>query len=103
MNTNTIVKDQVPHLFQMYDGSVKLAIPARTLQGSGSFSSSGQTAALDTTFSWDAERDISKQVGFSAKLTRGDKTKADLTFRLPSIGKVGLDQCVCVCVCLCVV
>ena len=72
----------------MYDGTVKLGMPMRTLEGSGSFSSSRQTSAMDATFSWDAERDVSKQVGVSAKLTAGDKTKMDLTFRLPAVGKV---------------
>lgn len=72
----------------MYDGSVKVGVPARTLEGSGSYSHSQQTSALDGTFSWDAERDVTKQVGFQAKLTNGDKTKADLKFLMPAIGKV---------------
>ena len=72
----------------MYDGTVKLGMPMRTLEGSGSFSSSHQTSAVDATFSWDAERGVSKQVGVSAKLTAGDKTKMDLTFRFPAVGKV---------------
>ena len=72
---------------------MKLGMPARTLEGSGSYSSGRQTSTMDATFSWDAERDVSKQVGFSAKLTEGEKTKADLVFRLPAIGKVRLTHC----------
>ncbi|XP_070194611.1 uncharacterized protein [Littorina saxatilis] len=81
------LNDNSQYYRKVYDGSVKVGVPARTLEGSGSYSHSQQTSALDGTFSWDAERDVTKQVGFQAKLTNGDKTKADLKFLMPAIGK----------------
>ncbi|KAL8584622.1 hypothetical protein ACOMHN_002351 [Nucella lapillus] len=70
-----------------YDGSLKLGVPGRTLETAGSFSKDQQSSTVDASFSWDADRDVNKQVGLNAKVTKGDKTKADLTLRLPAIGK----------------
>ena len=90
--SSSLSRNQLEHLhkilLQIYDATVKMGIPARTLEGTASYSSGRQTSAVDTSFSWDAGRDDSKQVGFKGKLTSGDKTKADVTFHLPAIGKV---------------
>nr|KAG5709527.1 hypothetical protein BaRGS_001577 [Batillaria attramentaria] len=70
-----------------YEGSVKLGVPSRTLEASGAITAYRQTSTVDGSFSWDAQRDPTKQVGFNAKVTSGEKNKADVTFRLPAIGK----------------
>ncbi|XP_076462150.1 uncharacterized protein LOC143294657 [Babylonia areolata] len=70
-----------------FDGNVKLGVPGRTLETSSSYSDGPRTSTIDASFSWDADRDVSKQVGVNAKVTKGERTKADLTLRLPAIGK----------------
>lgn len=67
---------------------MKVGVPTRTLEATGQYTDNHGTSTLDTTFAWDADRDTTKQIGFTAKVTSGSKTKADLLFRLPAIGKV---------------
>lgn len=77
----------------MQDGKITFGTPSRTLETSGSFSVNRQTSVLEGTFGWDAGRDTTKQVGFNAKVITGEKTRTDITFRLPGIGKVFSNSC----------
>ncbi|XP_012938713.2 uncharacterized protein LOC101848113 [Aplysia californica] len=69
------------------DGSLKLGLPSRTLELSGSLSGSPAAQTADATFSWDAERDSSKQVGVKATLKKGNTLRGDVTLSMPSIRK----------------
>ncbi|XP_046569575.1 uncharacterized protein LOC124277891 [Haliotis rubra] len=82
------VKDRSRRNSKMYDGTFKVGSPLRSLQMDGSYSQTGASKTLDGAFSWDADRDDTKKIGMKAVFTPGDKNKqADLSLRLPSIGK----------------
>ncbi|XP_012935328.2 uncharacterized protein LOC101854071 [Aplysia californica] len=69
------------------EGSLKLGLPFKTLELSGSMSDSPAAKTADATFSWDAERDSSKQVGVKATMRRGKSLRGDITLNMPSIRK----------------
>ncbi|XP_071116773.1 uncharacterized protein [Haliotis cracherodii] len=82
------VKDRSRRYSKMFDGSFKVGSPLRSLQMDGSYSQTGASQTVDGAFSWDADRDDTKKIGMKAVLTPGDKNnQADLSLRLPSIGK----------------
>ncbi|XP_067677414.1 uncharacterized protein [Haliotis asinina] len=82
------VKDRSRRYSKMYDGTFKVGSPLRSLQMDGSYTKTGASKTLDGAFSWDADRDGTKKIGVKAVFTPGDKNKqADLSLRLPSIGK----------------
>lgn len=66
-------------------GQLKIALPTRRLQISGS-QISGTTEGA---FLWDADRDDNKKIGFRSVLRpKTDSVEADITIMMPSIGKV---------------
>ncbi|XP_071088621.1 uncharacterized protein [Haliotis cracherodii] len=82
------VKDRSRRYSKMFEGTFKVGSPMRSLQIDGSYSQTGSKKTLDGDFSWDADRDDTKKIGMKAVLTPDDRSKqADLSLRLPSIGK----------------
>ena len=72
---------------KMYDSSLKFGIPGRSVQMTGTFENNKRTKTMGGSFFWDADKDQTKEIGFNAIVVPSE-SKADITFRLPSIGKV---------------
>ncbi|XP_046338509.2 uncharacterized protein LOC124119888 [Haliotis rufescens] len=82
------VKDRSRRNSKMFDSSLKVGSPLRSLQMDGSYSQTGSSQTVDGAFSWDADKDNTKKIAMKAIFTPDDKNKqADLSLRLPSIGK----------------
>ncbi|XP_059142810.1 uncharacterized protein LOC131930369 isoform X2 [Physella acuta] len=72
---------------ESYKGQFKLGLPTRTLGLTGSLSNKMLVKA-DGSFSWDVDRDESKQIGVAASISGKDFTKTDITVQLPADLKV---------------
>jgi len=81
------VQDSSRRSKEIKDASIKLGLPSRSLKLQGSSSQSPAAKTLDTTFSWDADRDADKQVGLKATVTQGKSLRGDLSLSMPSLNK----------------
>lgn len=71
--------------------NLKLRFPERSVAMSSSYQDKYDKKTVHGSISWDADRDINKKLGVSASLfPQGDSLKADVSFEIPSIGKVTL-------------
>ncbi|XP_041357844.1 uncharacterized protein LOC121374798 [Gigantopelta aegis] len=80
------LKDKSRRYSNMYDSTVKIGIPGRSLQVTGSYGGNRKVRTVDGSFLWDADEDQNKAVGMKATFQPAD-SRADITFSLPSIGK----------------
>ena len=72
----------------MYDGSLELGLPIKTVRVTGAYSDNSQIQTVDGSLYWDLD-DPSKEVSMRTVLYLQSPTKrADVTFHLPSIEKV---------------
>ena len=83
------LKDRSRRHGKMYDSSIKVGIPGRSLQLTGSYGGNRKVKTVDGSFLWDADEDQNKAIGMKATFQPSD-SRADITFSLPSIGKVGI-------------
>ncbi|XP_041357851.1 uncharacterized protein LOC121374806 [Gigantopelta aegis] len=71
----------------MYDGSLEVGLPIRTVKVTGAYSDNRQIQTVDGSLYWDVD-DPSKEVSIRTVLYLREATKrADVTFHLPSIEK----------------
>ena len=69
--------------------SLKLRLPSRSVEVSGSYNNRYGAKSALAALAWDADRDDSKRFGIKANISpKGDATMADVSFEMPSIGKV---------------
>ncbi|KAK7501815.1 hypothetical protein BaRGS_00006901, partial [Batillaria attramentaria] len=70
-----------------YEGKVKVGAMQRALELTGAWTDTRVAREMDAAFSWDADRDQTKQVGVKTRWTSGAKNKGDITVSLPAIGQ----------------
>lgn len=71
-----------------YDTMLKLDIPSRSIEMSGSYDEKYKTKLFNGTVLWDAENDREKQVGMAVSYRPGTNKEAIVQVKLPKIDKV---------------